>query len=72
VTVHSNSGYDLNVLELMGLNKNLLKNENHLEGYAQTIHRFKNPGHYIVKASHIADNGYTATTHLYVAVGNNN
>jgi len=39
------------------------------EGYAETVHRYKNPGYYIVTAKRIGDHGFTATAHLDVRVG---
>jgi hypothetical protein len=71
VTVYSNTGYYENVIKYIGLDEKFLRDFNHIEGYAQAVHSFKEAGHYVIKASHTADNGYTATTHVHVAVGNN-
>ena len=38
------------------------------DGYAEIIHRFAEPGHYIVKVERTGENGFKATTHLYVKV----
>ncbi len=38
------------------------------DGYAETVHRFREPGYYIVTVTHTAANGFTATTHLDVLV----
>ncbi len=38
------------------------------DGYAEIIHRFAKPGHYIVKTERTGENGYKAMTHLYVIV----
>jgi len=69
VTVYSNTGYGSKVLRWLGLDNKFLRFNHHMEGYGQTVHRFNSPGHYLVKASHTAKNGYTATSHLYVIVG---
>ena len=39
------------------------------DGYAQTVHRFEKPGHYIVRVQRTNDRGNSATAHLQVRVG---
>lgn len=36
--------------------------------YAETVHRFENPGHYLVRVERTDENGYKATAHLHVEV----
>ena len=36
--------------------------------YAKAVHSFSDPGHYIVKAEHLNDNGYPAIAHLHIVV----
>jgi len=38
-------------------------------GYAETVHRFARPGHYIVRVEGTGQGGTTATAHLQVRVG---
>ena len=68
VTVHSNTGYNDNVLDYLGLDNTLLRDDHCLEGYAQAVHRFKKTVHYIIKVTHTANTGYTATAFLHVTV----
>jgi PKD domain/Peptidase family M23 len=39
------------------------------DGYARTVHRFRKPGHYVVRVSRTDRNGYTAVGHVHVRVG---
>ncbi|MBA7561862.1 hypothetical protein ES708_03508 [subsurface metagenome] len=43
--------------------------ENPSQGkYAETLHSFSSPGHYIVKVERSNEHGYTATAHLHIVV----
>ena len=39
------------------------------DGYAETIHRYEKPGHYIVSVKRTGHTGATAVTRLQVRVG---
>jgi murein DD-endopeptidase MepM/ murein hydrolase activator NlpD len=39
------------------------------DGYARTVHRFKKPGHYLVRVERTDRRGWTAVAHLHVRVG---
>lgn len=39
------------------------------DGYAETIHRFEKPGHYVVRAERTNDRGESAVGHVHVVVG---
>jgi len=39
------------------------------DGYAETVHRFENPGHYIVRVERTNARGHSAIGHVHVRVG---
>lgn len=39
------------------------------DGYARTVHRFREPGHYLVRVERTDRRGYTATARLHIRVG---
>lgn len=39
------------------------------DGYAETVHRYAKPGHYVVRVERVGHTGGTAIAHLHVRVG---
>ena len=37
--------------------------------YAETIHRYEKPGHYLARVERTDENGFKAIAHLHIAVG---
>ncbi|MBN2001110.1 peptidoglycan DD-metalloendopeptidase family protein [candidate division KSB1 bacterium] len=68
VTVYCQTGYNGNVRQFLGLDRSLLKDDHHLQGYAKTVHKYTEPGIYTVTVRHTGKNAYTATTFLFVKV----
>lgn len=55
--------------EKVTVNSGVVKRESQNSGkYAETIHAFSNPGHYIVRVERINEHGFKAIGHLYVRV----
>jgi len=55
--------------EKVAVNSGVVKRQTQNEGkYAETVHSFQKPGHYIVRVERTNEYGFTAVGHLYVLV----